>query len=179
MKRNVVLPILKAALLLGTLAPGTAWAVSHWFNNQFGTVSISYPGVVSKGSELTAFGQIVPTKGHSLGSVNFTVGPLLAGSIAGGGDFSDFGSSFIVTGNGNQGVPKGPIFVGAFKGKVHWKLISQDGQKMVFHLNGRILGYLYDGRMVELASKQTIVTTEAQLGKGVAHIQTGRVIGYP
>lgn len=171
--------IILVALLLCALAPRTAWAVSHWFVNQYGTVSISYPGMVSKGSELTAFGQIVRTKGHSLGSVNFAIGPLLDGTLAGGGNFSDFGSSFIVTGNGNQGVPKGPIFVGAFKGKVHWKLISQVGQKLVFHLNGRILGFLYDGRMVELASKQTIVTTEEQLGQGIAHIQMGRVIGYP
>lgn len=171
--------IIFVALLICVLAPRTAWAVSHWFTDQYGTVSIAYPGIVSQGSELVAFGQIVRTKGHSLGSVNFTVGALLDGTLAGGGHFSDFGSSFIVTGNGNQGVPKGPIFVGAFKGKVHWKLISQDGQKLVFHLNGRILGYLYDGRMVELASKQTIVTTEEQLSEGVGHIQMGRVIGYP
>ena len=174
MKRVIVV-----ALLVCVLATQPAWAVSHWFINQYGTVSIADAGVVSNGSELIAFGQIVRTKGHSLGSINFTVGPLLDGTLAGGGNFSDFGSSFIVTGNGNQGVPKGPIFVGAFKGKVHWKLISQDGQKLVFHLNGRILGYLYDGRMVELASKQTIVTTEEQLSQGIGQIQMGRVIGYP
>ena len=174
MRRTIVV-----ALLICVLAPRTAWAVSRWFINQYGTVSIAYPGIVSKGSELVAFGQIVPTKGHSLGSVSFTVGALLDGSLTGGGHFSDLGSSFIVTGNGNQGVPKGPIFIGAFKGKVHWKLISQDGQKLVFHLNGRIVGYLYDGRMVDLVSKQTIVTTEEQLSKGIAHIQMGRVIGYP
>ena len=179
MKRIFGLRVFILALLLGALSPRIAWAVSHWFVNEYGTVSISYPGIVSKGSELTAFGQIIRTKGHSLGSVNFTVGPLLQGSLAAGGDFSDFGSSFIVTGNGNQGVPKGPIFIGAFKGKVHWKLISQEGRRLVFHLNGRILGQLYDGRMVELASKQTIVATQEQLGQGIGHIEIGRVIGYP
>ena len=167
------------ALLLCAFVPRASWAVSHWFTNQYGTVSIADAGIVSRGSELVAFEQIVPLKGHSLGSVNFTVGPLLVGSLSGGGDFSDFGSSFIVTGNGNQGVPKGPIFVGAFKGKVHWKLIAQDGEKLIFHLNGRIVGYLYDGRRVELASKQTIVTTEEQLSQGIGHIQIGKVIGYP
>ncbi len=178
-QEGIMKRILLIALLVCVLAPRTAWAVSHWFTNEYGTVSISNSGIVSRGSELVALNQIVRTKGHSLGSVNFTVGALLDGSLTGGGHFSDFGSSFIVTGNGNQGVPKGPIFVGAFRGKVHWKLISHDGQTLVFHLNGRILGQLYNGSMVELAAKETIVTTEGQLSHGIGHIQMGRVIGYP
>jgi hypothetical protein len=171
--------LLVVALLLCGVAPRTAWAASHFFTNQYGTISISEQGVVSKGSELVALGQIVASHGHSLGTVNFTAGTLIEGTIAGGGAFSDFGSSFVITGDGNQGVPKGPIFVGAYVGKVHWKLISQDGQKLTFQLNGRILGTLYTGRMVELTSKQTITATEDQLAQGIGHIEIGKGIGFP
>lgn len=175
MKRIVACGTLLIALLVCSFFPGKACAAEHFFSNRYGTVSISEGGIVSKGSELVAFGQVVATKGHSLGYVNFTMGALLDGTIEGGGHFSSSGSSFIVTGNGNQGVPKGPIFVGAYVGKVRWKLIRQEGEKLVFHLNGRIKGTLYTGGMVELMARQTIVVTEQQLSKGIGHIKIGEV----
>jgi hypothetical protein len=174
MRRMIVV-----ALLLVAFLPGAVFAAEDFFNNERGTISISNPGIVSKGSQLVYCGGIVPPAGHSLGPVSFSTGALTSGTLTGGGTFSSVGSSFLVIGKGDYGEPKGTIFVGGFHGKVHWTLISQNGVKLVFRLHGAVTGTLYDGRIVTLSTHQTIVTTKEQLAQGIGHIVSGKTIAYP
>jgi hypothetical protein len=168
MRRVVVLALLALAL------PIAAWADGITLTNEFGTISISSAGIISKGSELKSFNGITAPAGHSLGTVSFTTGALTSGSITGGGTFSATGSSFIVTGSGNFGEPKGTIFSGTFVGPITWTLTSGPGVKnLTYTLSGTIQGMLYDGRMVTGTTTQNLYSVSGQLAQGIGHIRVG------
>src|SRR2546422_859117 len=112
MRRVLVLALLALAL------PMAAWADGIDLVNKFGTISISAGGITSTGSQLKQFNGVVAAPGHSLGSVSFSTGALIGGSIQTGGTFSDVGSSFVVPGTGPQVPHQGTIFSGAFAGAV-------------------------------------------------------------
>ena len=168
---------MKAALLLVALAlalPITAFADGIVLTNQNGSIAISNAGISSTGSQLTSFNGIVAPPGHSLGSVHFSTGALISGSIAAGGTFSSAGSSFVVIGKGNYGQPKGTIFSGSFVGPIIWTLTSPPGAKnLTFTLSGTIQGVLYNGRMVSGTTVQNIYTINGQLAQGIGHIKVG------
>src|SRR6267142_923088 len=140
MRRVLVLTLVSLTL------PMAAWADGIDLLNKFGTISISNAGITSKGSQLFQFNGI--NTGHSLGSVSFSTGALLSGSIQSGGTFSSVGSSFKVVGIGNGGQPKGVIFNGAFTGPITWTLVSSNGQTLTFQLTGMLSGQLYNGTTV-------------------------------
>ena len=168
MRRVVVLALLALAL------PMAAWADGIVLTNQFGSISVSTSGVTSTQSQLTSFNGITAPKGHSLGTVSFSTGALVSGSLAAGGVFSATGSSFIVIGKGNYGEPKGTIFSGSFVGPISWTLTSPPGQKnLTYTLSGTIQGMLYNGRMVTGTTTQNIFTVQGQLAQGVGHIRVG------
>jgi hypothetical protein len=167
MRRVVVLALLALAL------PIAAWADGIDLVNQFGSISISNAGITSTQSQLTQFNGIVAPKGKSLGSVSFTTGALISGSIAAGGTFSSTGSTFVVIGKGNFGEPKGVIFSGSFVGPIDWTLTSKVGGTLTYTLSGTISGMLYDGRMVTGTTTQTIYSTNGQLAAGIGHIRVG------
>jgi hypothetical protein len=167
MRRVVILALLALAL------PIVAFADGIDLTNQFGSISVTNAGIVSVGSQLESFNGVVAPKGHSLGSVKFTTGALLTGSIATGGTFSSTGSTFVVIGKGNYGQPKGVIFSGTFVGPITWTLVSQVGLKQTFTLSGQIQGTLYDGRTVTGTTTQTIYSVPGQLSQGIGHIQVG------
>jgi hypothetical protein len=167
---------MKVTLLLIVLAlalPLTAFADGIVLTNQFGTIAISNAGITSTGSELMRFNGIVAASGHSLGSVRFSTGALTSGSISAGGTFSSAGSSFVVTGNGSQGIPKGAIFTGSFTGPIAWTLVSKGGASLTYTLSGTISGMLYTGRTVSGTFKETIFSTSHQLSQGIGHIGGG------
>jgi len=168
---------MKAALLLIILAlalPLTAFADGIVLTNQGGSIAISNAGISSIGSQLRSFNSIVAPPGHSLGSVSFSTGALISGSLAAGGTFSCTGSSFVVIGKGNYGQPKGTIFSGSFVGPITWTLTSPPGAKnLTFALSGTIQGMLYTGRMVSGTTVQNIYTISPQLAKGIGHIKLG------
>jgi hypothetical protein len=168
MRRVLVLALLALAL------PMAAWADGIDLVNKFGTISISAGGISSTGSQLKQFNGIVAAPGHSLGSVSFSTGALIGGSIQTGGTFSDAGSSFVVTGKGPQVPHKGTIFSGAFVGPVSWTLTSTSGQKLTYTLSGAIQGTLWNGRFVTGTTTQTITSTNGQLTLGIGHIQVGK-----
>ena len=85
MRRGIVLALLALALPMAT------WADGFNLTNQFGSITISNSGITTQGSELTGYDGIVAPKGHSLGTVSYSTGALLTGSIAGGGTFSAAG----------------------------------------------------------------------------------------
>src|SRR2546423_7278848 len=167
MRRVLVLALLALAL------PMAAWADGIDLVNIHGTISISNAGITSVGSQLHQFNGIVANPGHTLGSVSFSTGALLSGSIASGGTFSDVGSSFVVTGKGPQVPHKGTIFSGAFVGPISWTLISQNGQSLVYTLSGTISGTLWNGHFVTGTTTQTIKSTNGQISQGIGHIRLG------
>jgi len=168
MRRVVVLTLL--ALVL----PMAAWA-DIILTNQFGTVSVSAAGVSSFGSQLHSFNGIVAAPGHSLGSVSFTTGAMIGGTLAGGGTFSSVGSTFNVVGKGNWAQGHGTaIFTGSFTGDVSWTLTAVSGQLKTYTLAGAIVGQLWDGRTVTGTTQQTIyVLNNKQFSQGIGHIHTG------
>jgi hypothetical protein len=167
MRRVVVLALLALAL------PMAAWADGITLTNQFGTISMSSAGISSKGSELTSFNGIQAPPGHSLGTVSYSTGALISGSVAAGGEFSSAGSTFDVVGKGNYGEPKGAIFTGGFTGDIQWTLVSSVGQKLVYTLTGDLSGQLYNGVNVTGTTTQTITTHPGQLNQGIGHITLG------
>jgi len=160
--------------LLALALPMAAWA-DIILTNQFGTVSVSAAGVSSFGSQLHSFNGIVAAPGHSLGSVSFTTGAMIGGTLAGGGTFSSVGSTFNVIGKGNwaQG-HNTAIFTGSFTGDISWTLTAVSGQLKTYTLAGAISGQLWDGRTVTGTTQQTIyVLNNKQFSQGVGHIHTG------
>jgi hypothetical protein len=111
LKKAVLLSILALALPIAALASSQID-----FNAQGGTLSGSNAGLSLTGATLIGvtnyFG--LSTVGTNLGSVSFTTGALLTGTLAGGGTFSSTGSTFMIVGNGVNGVPLGTIFSGSF-----------------------------------------------------------------
>jgi len=169
MRRIAVLVGLCALLL-----PIAAWADGIDLVNQYGTVTITNAGVVSTNSELIAFGGITAPPGHALGYVSYSTGALTSGSILGGGTFSSVGSSFLITGKGNYGEPKGVIFSGAFVGPISWTLVSHPSKFFyTFNLTGEIEGTTWRGHVVTGMTTQTINLYSNQWNqdhKGSIHI---------
>jgi hypothetical protein len=174
MRRVVVLALLALAL------PMAAWANGISITNKFGNISISAAGISSVQSQLKSFGSIASTPNHSLGSVSFSTGACLTGcstadliSGTAGTTFSSVGSSFIIKGNGTQGIYHGTIFTGSFVGPITWTLVSKVGQTYTYDLHGDFTGMLYNGRMVTGSTDQTIVSVPGQIALGIGHIRMG------
>jgi hypothetical protein len=160
--------------LCSLLSPMAAWADTLIFINQLGSVTLSETGIVSTQSQITEFyhdGEKSPHR-NDLGWVSFSTGTLASGSLLGGGTFSSNGSSFIVTGFGQHGLPNGTIFSGSFYGPIYWTLVKQSGDHYTFDLSGGVTGMLYNGRTVEGATNQTI---SVNLGNpNLGNIHSGR-----
>src|ERR1700676_2943980 len=170
MRRVVVLALLALAL------PMAAWA-DIILTNQFGTVSMSNAGIVSKGSQLKTFNGFVAAPGHSLGSVSFTTGAFNTGSgtLASGGSFSSVGSTLDVIGKGNWAHGHNTaIFTGSFTGNISWTLTAVSGQLKTYTMAGAISGQLWDGRTVSGTTSQTVyVLNNTQFLQGKGHIHAG------
>jgi hypothetical protein len=160
MRRVVVLTVLALAL------PIVAWANGIEIVNRGGTVFIDPTtfALTSSQSRLVQFNQQVAPKGHAFGLVSFATGVLNSGTFWTGGTFSDVGSYFNVTNTGGlKGVPKGPIFTGAFVGPLTWTLVSETGKGCPtapclysFQLSGTLSGQLYTGNTVTGNTVQNI-----------------------
>lgn len=176
MRRVVVLALLALAL------PMAAWADGIDLTNQWGSISISSSGIVSTKSHLMMFNGITPPSGHSLGNVTFSTGVCLSGCNGSGipgnsATFSSVGSSFMVTSNGQFGMPgkNGTIiFSGSFVGPITWTLTSPPGAKsLTYAISGTIVGQLYTGRWVTGTTTQNVYTVGSQLALGISHISVG------
>lgn len=167
MRRVLILALLAVAL------PMAAWADGIDLVNKFGSISISAAGISSVGSQLKQFNNVVADPGHSLGSVSFSTGALLTGSILTGGTFSDAGSTFIVMGKGPKVPHKGVIFDGSFVGPISWTLVAQSGASLTYELSGAIQGTLWNGHFVQGVTQQMIHSTNGQISLGIGHIQAG------
>jgi hypothetical protein len=105
MRRVVLLALLALAL------PFSAWASSSIdISTGGGTITGSSSGLSLTGSTMFKYGSIV---GSNLGTVTFTTGAFTSGNIQDGGTLAA-GGTFVITGNGNNGVPNAVIFSGTF-----------------------------------------------------------------
>jgi len=183
MRRVVGLALLALAL------PIAAWADGITIVNQGGTVAISdmtgtgglgtigASTITSHGSRLTQFN----THTGNLGTVDYSTGVLLSGSVSGGGTFSNVGSSFNVIGKGpwastltGEHCGSGcSLFSGSFTSPISWVQTSGTGHPVTFTLSGSLSGTLWTGRLVNGTTTQDLFTSQGQLNQGIGHGKIG------
>lgn len=138
MKQTVLLA------LLALIFPVAAIADNVDFSNLNGTLTGSSAGLSLTGSLLSAVVGLAgngPVTGD-LGTVTFTTGSLFSGSLGPTTDaVFNSGGTFVITGNGSNGVPDGVIFSGTFSSTVTWTYSStqSDGSE-IFDISGQISG---------------------------------------
>jgi PEP-CTERM motif-containing protein len=172
---------MKNALLVIVLAMASsfAWASGINFTNQFGSATVTDAGIFSHGVQLESYNGVHAKPGHSLGSVVFSTGALVSGSVLAGGTFSNVGSVFDIFGNG-KGVHHGAIFTGSFSGPIVWTLLSHVGQTYNFSLVGTLAGSMWNGRSVTgtttqyltLFKNQWVVDHKGNIGLGGGGLTT-------
>ncbi len=163
--------MLKKVVLLAVLAlalPIMAVADSQIdFNAQGGTISGSNAGLTLTGSTLIAVNNYFGTStvGTNLGSVSFTTGALLTGSLTGGGTFSSTGSTVTIVGNGVNGVPLGTIFSGSFTGDL---TLTESGTSLHnYGLFGAVTGTLSTGGQASGSLIMNFATGKGWMGESV------------
>lgn len=161
-------------LLLLTLAlPVAAFANSVDFTNSGGTLSGSNSGLSLSGSTLIAInGPPLGLITGDLGSVTFSTGALATGSLQTGGTFAA-GGSFVITGNGTDGIPNGVIFSGTFSGPVAWTLITLSNGTHNYTLTGALSGTWFTGASVVGATVQLTVNTGKGFFNGSTTLSSG------
>ena len=113
LKKVVLLAVLALALPLAAFADS-----SIDITNKGGTLTGDSNGLSLTGSTMINYGSIV---GSNLGTVSFTTGAFTSGDAQNGGTLAA-GGSFMIVGNGTNGVPNGVIFSGSFSSAT-WTLI--------------------------------------------------------
>ena len=155
MKRIVLLVLLAMAL------PMAAFAGNIDFNNTGGTLTGSSAGLTLTGSNLTGttLGLGTCSTAVPCGTVSFTTAAMTSGDVVNGGTFAA-GGTFMIVGNGTDGLPAGAIFAGTFSEPVKWipdGIIGVDGT-ISYTLTGRVSG-MYNGTMVSGATTQLTFDT--------------------
>ena len=153
MKKVMLLVVLAMALPMGAFASSQVD-----YSNVGGTLTGSSSGLSLSGSTLVAVsglngGGLIT--GNNLGTVSFTTGTLLSGSIKLGGVFNG-GGSFTITGNGSNGVPSGVLFAGTFSGPVTWQLLHTPKNN----------NYVLTGTLVSTNGGTTGATTQITFSTG-------------
>lgn len=169
MKRTLLLVLLALAL------PLAARADSVDFSNSIGTLTGSSAGLMLSDSVLTGIvglGGNGPVEGV-LGTLTFMTGSLLSGSLASDAVFNS-GGSFVITGNGTNGVPYGVIFSGTFSSTVTWAYSTTlpDGSE-VFDISGNVgNGHTIQGYAVVGANGFTTVSGSLGSGNTILSLST-------
>lgn len=161
-------------LLLLTLAlPVAGFATSIDFTNSSGTLSGSNSGLSLTGSTLIAInGPPLGLITGDFGSVTFSTGALSSGSLQTGGTFAA-GGTFVITGNGTDGIPNGVIFSGTFSGPVTWTMITLANGTHNYTLTGALSGSWFTGQSVDGATVQLTVNTGKGFFNGSTTISSG------
>ena len=163
-------------VLLALALPMAAFATSSVdFTNSGGTLSGSSAGLSLSGSELIAVNGLNGmglVTGNSLGTISFATGALTSGDLQQGGTFAA-GGSFIIMGNGTNGVPNGTMFNGSFSGPVTWTLVTLANGTHNYTLTGSIWGSWMGGGTVNGASVQLTINTGKGFFAGTTTISSG------
>ena len=170
MKRIVLMALLALALPLAAFGSN-----SVDFTNSGGSLTESSSGLSLSGSVLIAvngFGGGGLVTGANLGGLTFTTGALTSGSLQMGGTFAG-GGSFIITGNGSDGLPSGAIFTGSFSGPVTWTMITLANGTHNYTLTGSLTGIWSNGATVNGATVQLTINTGKGFFNGSTKISSG------
>ena len=92
----------------------------------------------------------------------------MGGTFAGG-----TGSSFVITGNGTNGIPNGTIFSGTFDGPVTWTLVTLANGTHNYTLSGTVTGTWQSGATVFGATVQLTINTGKGFFNGSTTISSG------
>jgi len=159
MRRVLLLALLALAL------PMAAWANSGIdLSNHDGTVTGNNSGLSLTGSVIKVYGSIT---GSNLGSVSFTTGAFTSGNAADGGDLAA-GGTFVIMGNGTNGVPNGVIFSGSFSA-ASWSFVTLADGTHQYTLKGAIV----DARGRVGATSQLSVNVGKGFFNGTAGLSSG------
>ena len=158
------------SLLILMLSPMT-FATSVDAVNSGGIRTGTSAGLSLSGSTLIAIGITGGTRfTGNLGTVSFSTGhqrsPHPGRDLCGG-------ASFVVTGNGTDGIPNGVIFSGSFSGPVTWALINLSNGTHEYQLIGAMSGTWFNGRSVVGATVQLTVNVGKGLFDGSAELSSG------
>ncbi|MFZ0807414.1 MAG: PEP-CTERM sorting domain-containing protein [Candidatus Sulfotelmatobacter sp.] len=170
MKRMLWMAVLALALPISAFANN-----SVDFTNSGGTLSGSSAGLSLTGSTLIAvngLGGLGLVTGNDLGSLTFSTGALTSGSLQMGGTFAG-GGSFVITGNGSNGIPNGTIFNGSFSGPVTWTLVTLANGTHNYTLTGSVVGTWEGGTTVNGATVQLTINTGKGFFNGSTTISSG------
>jgi hypothetical protein len=169
MKRILWMVLLALALPMAAFASN-----SIDFTNSGGTLTGSSAGLSLSGSELIAVNGLngMGLVTGNLGTISFTTGTLMSGNWQQGATFNA-GGSFVITGNGTNGIPNGMMFNGSFSGPETWKLVTLANGTHNYTLTGSILGSWMGGGTVNGASVQLTINTGKGFFTGTTTISSG------
>lgn len=161
------------ALALLLLMPAAAWAdacqpASVCFSNQGGTMTGGNSGLILDGSSGSVLSTLTQINGSNLatdGTLSFTTGSIMGGSLAGltkAGESVDFNPGTLTI-TGTYGGFTGTLFSGTFgssSSPIIWTLISIVGKgktaTYTYNLAGPISGTWYNGALVTGATTQLV-----------------------
>jgi hypothetical protein len=145
-------------LTLLFILPTSVWANSVSWQNMGGQITASGNAVTLNGSTMTGITSS-SASGFNGDSFSFTTGPLVSGTLSGGGSFAA-GGSITISGNGSNGIPLGVVFHGTFTGPTTWTAIwnpnagpNHDG-RWYYSLTGNFSGNLSSGAFVSGTLKE-------------------------
>jgi hypothetical protein len=143
MKRIALMALLALAL------PVAAFAGDVDFTNNGGTLTGSSLGLSLSGSNLTEvnfLGLGTCSSAAPCGTLTFTTGSLISGNLSSTTTSSllNGGGSFVITGNGTDGLPNGVIFSGTFTSNVSWTP-TPCGGSVCYMIQGSVSGIWYNG----------------------------------
>src|SRR5262249_5059394 len=155
--RKVVMKRFALLFLLALALPMAAFANNSVdFTNAGGTLSGSSAGLALTGSTLISQGSSGGMITGDLGTLTFSTAGLSSGDLQQGATFMA-GGSFIVTGNGTNGIHNGTIFNGTFSGPVTWTLVTLADGTHNYTLSGALTGMWYTGATVNGATIQLTI----------------------
>jgi len=168
MKRILWMVVLALALPLAAVAD------SIDFTNSGGTLAGGKTGLGLASSMLIAVnglsgGGLVT---GDLGSISFSTGALTGGNLQNGATFAA-GGSFVITGNGTNGIPNSVIFNGSFSGPVTWTLVTLANGTHNYTLTGSLTGTWITGATVNGATVQLTINTGRGFFNGTTTISSG------
>ena len=169
MKRILFMAMLALALPMAAFS-----STSVDFTNSGGTLSGSSAGLSLSGSELIAVNGLngLGLVTGDLGTISFSTGGLSSGNLQMGGTFNS-GGTFVINGNGTNGIPTGMIFNGTFDGPVTWTLVTLANGTHNYTLTGSVTGTWYNGSTVFGATVQLTINTGKGFFNGSTTISSG------
>jgi PEP-CTERM motif len=169
MKKLVMLAVLALALPIAAFADGGVD-----YTNSGGTLTGSSSGLSLSGSVLSVVtglnggGKVT----GDLGTLSFTTGALLTGSLQTGGTLAG-GGTFTITGNGSNGIPNATLFSGTFTGPVTWTELTTANGTHYYTLTGTLQGTTYTGYSTVGATVQLTISTGKSAFNGSTMISSG------